>query len=150
MENVLRLDQSCTEDADQTDLDVILNFISAELGDLYTVMILKGLDPTAAGFPVQRPRVAIFGGRKDQIQGDKLGLITTKLINEPVPITMNYRQLLGLCPTTIAWDNLWATPGPQAQLQPIATGCACCADPYVICPVHACGCKHCKSANGTD
>ena len=117
MENVLRIDAKHV-DADQSDLAVILNGINVELGDLYDVTILKGVDPCLAGFPVHKPRIILLGARKDVVVPSGLAKVASKTVQAPLPVRHNYRQLLGLQDPPIPWAKLW-----QPLTLPTSTRC---------------------------
>ena len=148
MEKVLRIDAKHV-DADQSDLAVILNGINVELGDLYDVTILKGVDPCLAGFPVHKPRIILLGARKDVVVPSGLAKVASKAVQAPLPVRHDYRQLLGLQDPPIPWAKLWAAPDPSDQHKVLASGCRCSIDPYTPCPEHPCYCRSC-GRNMTD
>ena len=141
-ENVLRIDAK-HEGADQNDLMVILNGINAELGALYDVTILKGVEPGLAGFPVHKPRILLLGARRNVVAPSGLGKIASKLLQAPLLVRHDYRQLLGLKDPPVPWAKLWSAPDPPDQHELLASGCRCSIDPYMVCPQHPCNCRGC-------
>ena len=150
MENVLRLDEHVSSEhvATQTDLQHIVDAMNAELSDLYTILILKSIDPTLAGFPVHKNRVAILGARKDVANESALADAVNLLIGTPVPVQYNWRQLIGRSTANIPWERLWQLQNPEERLAIIQSGCTCGLDPMINCPKHPCKCRCCSNATG--
>jgi len=105
LENVIRLD-SKSDGSTETDLDQIVRAMTDELGDLYTIVILSGLDPSRAGYPVRRKRILVLGARTDQVSASGIHSSAGALLDNGMPVLVNYRQLLGLTTNdTIPWNK---------------------------------------------
>ena len=95
LENVMRLD-SKAEGNDETDLDKIVRAMKDELADVYTIVITSGLDPSRAGYPVRRERILLLGARVDQVSVTGLNSTAMAMMEDSMPVCVNFRQLLGL------------------------------------------------------
>lgn len=95
LENVIRLD-SKSDGNTETDLDQIVRAMTDELGDLYTIVVLSGLDPSKAGYPVRKKSILVLGARTDQESASGLHSSAGALLDNSMPVLVNYRQLLGL------------------------------------------------------
>ena len=115
LENVLRLD-SKSDGSTENDLQHIMRAMTAELGDLYAVEVLNGIDPARAGYPVRRGRIVILGARTDQVQISQLNLAAATLMEDRMPVDVNFRQLLGLSTDAlIPWEKLWGILGQMIK-----------------------------------
>ena len=78
------------------DLNQIEKFVEDQVGDFYHSMTICNISPIQAGYPTKERRFFVIGGRKDMVHGGKLSNIFTKMIANPVPLTHNYWNFLGL------------------------------------------------------
>jgi site-specific DNA-cytosine methylase len=144
-ENVVTLQSSRSND-DDLDLAVIEQYVAKHLIH-HSTSILKGICPTQAGYPVKKTRLAIVGWRKGVVHEDAVPACLRKLFTNPIGVASDFRHFLGLrdCPTLIEKLNRVGEL-PRADESDFLTraGCACGIDPWCVCPIHLCKCKHCK------
>ncbi len=145
MENVLRIDTSHSHaDPNKTDLQAIMDHMNWELEGQYNLLIVKGIDPEMAGFPVHKKRLAILGGRADIIQANVLNDCVQVLLDDPLRVRYSWRQFLGRKEKTIDWSRAWQPQLPEERVKLIDSGCVCSLDPFIRCDQHPCHCQHCR------
>ena len=71
MENVLNLGNAGSDGGSESDLTSIVEDLRARLPK-YHHLLLQGLDPSCQGYPTHRPRLALIGGRKDQVNDRRM------------------------------------------------------------------------------
>ena len=150
MENVLRLDTPSpgNDDPSLTDLGAIQKHLKDELGGDYELVIVRGIDPPMAGFPIHKKRLVILGCRVDPdnrgISPRVLRESIESLMQTPLRPSFSWRQFLGR-ECTIDWSRAWEMQSPEERLMQLKE-CTCTLDPYIVCPRHPCRCGKC----GTD
>ena len=111
--------------AAQKDIDRLMTFLAQETPN-HTGLLLRGLDPTLAGYPTHKPRMAMVGGRNDQVSAEKMAHAFNILANAGIPVTSTFRSFLGLSPTApYDWDRVGQLPN-ASELMTIAE--SCCTD----------------------
>ena len=147
MENVAAIDSSATseEQADASDLEVICSKLRDDL-PMYWMACHKHIEPTLAGYPSQRDRVAILGVRGDLAAPDELATVLDEMCATPVPVIYDWRQFLGFPkPSAVDLARVGKRPNADEQAYILRSGCQCQFDPALSCPKHPCHCKYCRS-----
>ena len=133
------------------DLCQIEEFMEDQVGDIYHSIAIRHLSPIQGGYPTQtKLKIAVIGGRKDQVHGGQLSNIFAKMFANPVPLTHTYMTFLGLASISdeIA-DSIGTRPGPRLASRIRGSGCMCSIDPYLPCAKHPCICPECmKEVDG--
>ena len=121
----------------------------AEVGDKYETLIINGASPTHKGYPAEKKRVIILGGRNDQIRGPCLKGMFDKLIEAPLSVLDTYWSFLACQPTAdTVLDQVGELPSPSAAVLIQSSRCKCGTDPLIVCPQHPCHCKICLGRTG--
>ena len=145
LENVMGLDAPDSADPDRSSgLETIMKVLEAQTDGLYQIVQIKKVEPTLAGFPVMRPRVFIMGARADQSGSKALRDVVETVVRRPVPLTVNYRDFLGLN-STVNFERLGNMMTDEEIQRKGAMGCSCGFNPLVICIRHPCACKACTN-----
>ena len=144
MENVMEISTNST-DPGTNDRTQIKDFMDQQLGASYYSMTISNISPIQAGYPTEKKRFLVLGGRNDSIVPHQLTNIFAKMIANPVPVTHTYFTFLGLqrIADEVA-DHIGALPGADLASSILLSGCMCSIDPYVVCPQHPCICTECK------
>ena len=101
-ENVIQLAESkTTEHVDErnnvlTDLKVIEQFIKQRLPH-YDAVVIQGLSPTQAGYPVQKSRICIAGSDLDHVRAGTLGRQYGQLLQFPLQVMLLRTPLADKC-----------------------------------------------------
>ena len=141
MENVLSL-ADC-DDGSESDLGPIVQDLGARLPNHHH-LLLQGLDPSRQGYPTHKPRLALIGGRKDQVNDKRMTQAYQTLAECPVPVAHSFRNFLGMqAAAPCDWDRVGCPPSADELVLIAGSGCTCSLDPMVLCSLHVCKCGKC-------
>ena len=112
----------------------------------FTSYCLKGIDPLQHDYPVKKSRLIQFGTNNGGVDTDGLQAALTVIAQNPMPLTKNYRQFLGLSTTSRSFWQRFDQLATYDEMQVLASKpCTCSTDPMAICTSHPCRCQECKS-----
>ena len=144
MENVMEISNS-SADRLEADLAVIRQFMYDELGASYHHLVVNNSSPIQHGYPAEKKRVLVLGGRSDQVDRPSLQSVFAKLIENPLPVPHTYWTLLAVqAQPGRVLDKVGQLPYPNDALMIQSSGCKCGIDPMIECPQHPCFCDKCK------
>ena len=142
-ENVITM-QHKNPHSGNIEFNTVTTFMTEQLQH-YNVITLNGIDPATAGYPTNKHRFAMLGTREDFATELQLRATVTKIIQNPLPPSANFREFLGMETDAFKWQRLHQLPTAEELLRIQATGCTCTLNPMEVCSVHFCQCKKCSS-----
>ena len=116
-----------------------------KLSDDYATCTINKSSPTDHGYPTEKMRALVTGGRLDQIDEIELIRSFSKLIDTPLAVEDTYLSFLGiqgLADSVLDSVGLLPNPGDAVMIQ--KSPCICSIDPMIECPMHPCTCNKCR------
>ena len=129
----------------ENDLSVIKSYMKEKLGDQFGTVTIINTSPVHHGYPTEKTRTLVIGGRRDQIDGKAMQNVFAKLIENPMTVHNNYWTLLGIqgqCDEVLS--SVGQLPSPEAAVVIQRSRCKCGVDPNIVCPLHPCFCVRCR------
>ena len=128
-----------------SDMSLIQAEIKKKLGDAYASCTVNKTSPTHHGYPTEKIRFVVCGGRLDQISEASLVNSFAKLIDNPMVVEDTYWSLLGIrgLPDEVL-DSVGLPPNPGDAVMIQKSPCKCSINPMIECPMHPCKCDKCR------
>ena len=144
MENVVDICHPAGE-ASESDMQVIQAYMKEKLCERFGTVTIKKSSPVHHGYPTEKTRVLVIGGRSDQIDLNVMQNTFAKLIENPMPVNDTYLTLLGIqSQGDEVLNSVGQLPTPEAAVTIQSSGCKCGVDPMIVCPRHPCNCEKCR------